>query len=558
MSPYDFNETALTKAVGYCRVSSKAQLKKGDGLNSQEARIREYAAMRGYEIEEVFKDNITGSEKVRPAMQALLAHLRKHKREGRIVLVDDMSRFARDIRGHLDLRDLMRTAGARLESPTMKFGDDPDSIFFENIMATVHQHQREKNAEQTRNRQRGRLLNGYWPFISCMGLKHVLMPGQGRVLVRDEPIASIIQEAMEGYASGRFQTQAEVRRFFESQPAFPKTSDGSVRNQLVNDILTKSLYAGYVEGPEGWDVPLRKGRHEGLVTFEVFERIQRRLKGASYSPARADLSVDFPLRGSVVCACCGHPLTSCWSTGKVGTKHPYYMCFRQGCTQYRKSIRRSLIEGEFAELLSQLTPAPSLAEITRAMFKDAWEQRKAQASQIAAGYRKELAKVEAGIARLVDRIVASNADAVVDACERRIAEYERTKLVLAERIESAGQSHGKFEELFELALSFLSNPRKLWESGRFEHQKLVLRMSFSGQLAYAPQTGFRTPETTMPFKLLGGVRADVGGMAEREGFEPPVELPPRRISSAVHSTTLPPLREMEGRVRPVDTRRLMA
>lgn len=36
-------------------------------------------------------------------------------------------------------------------------------------------------------------------------------------------------------------------------------------------------------------------------------------------------------------------------------------------------------------------------------------------------------------------------------------------------------------------------------------------------------------------------------MAEREGFEPPVGLPPRRISSAVHSSTLPPLREMRGR-----------
>ena len=31
-------------------------------------------------------------------------------------------------------------------------------------------------------------------------------------------------------------------------------------------------------------------------------------------------------------------------------------------------------------------------------------------------------------------------------------------------------------------------------------------------------------------------------LAEREGFEPPMELPPCRISSAVHSTTLPPLR----------------
>jgi hypothetical protein len=49
-------------------------------------------------------------------------------------------------------------------------------------------------------------------------------------------------------------------------------------------------------------------------------------------------------------------------------------------------------------------------------------------------------------------------------------------------------------------------------------------------------------------------------MAEREGFEPPVELPPRRISSAVHSTTLPPLREVVPvpRERLVETGGLMA
>jgi hypothetical protein len=32
-------------------------------------------------------------------------------------------------------------------------------------------------------------------------------------------------------------------------------------------------------------------------------------------------------------------------------------------------------------------------------------------------------------------------------------------------------------------------------------------------------------------------------LAEREGFEPPIRLPVCRISSAVHSTTLPPLRK---------------
>jgi hypothetical protein len=34
-------------------------------------------------------------------------------------------------------------------------------------------------------------------------------------------------------------------------------------------------------------------------------------------------------------------------------------------------------------------------------------------------------------------------------------------------------------------------------------------------------------------------------VAEREGFEPPIRLPVCRISSAVHSTTLPPLQVYE-------------
>jgi hypothetical protein len=33
------------------------------------------------------------------------------------------------------------------------------------------------------------------------------------MLIRDEPLASITHEAPEGYASGRFEPQAEVKRF---------------------------------------------------------------------------------------------------------------------------------------------------------------------------------------------------------------------------------------------------------------------------------------------------------------------------------------------------------
>lgn len=176
---------------------------------------------------------------------------------------------------------------------------------------------------------RARIMNGYWPFHTCMGYRHVSKAGEGRVLVRDEPVASIIQEGLEGFASARFQLQAEVKRFFESRPEFPKDSKGLVRNQLIHEILTKPLYAGYVGAPD-WGIPLRKGRHEGLISFEAFERIQRRLTEGAKTPARADIREDFPLRGAVACAHCGKPLTSCWSTSKTGERHPYYHVLRQG------------------------------------------------------------------------------------------------------------------------------------------------------------------------------------------------------------------------------------
>ena len=220
------SETA--SAVIYARVSSVAQMQKGHGLGSQETRCREFARLKGYEVADVFCDEaVSGGIIDRPGMLAMLAYLKKNRRAGQVVLIDDISRLARDMKAHLDLRDAIAAAGARLESPSIEFGEDSDSILVENLLASVSQHQRQKNAEQTRNRMRARVQNGYWPFISCIGFKHIHAPGQGKVLVRDEPLASIIQEGLEGYASSRLTSQAEVKRFFESHRLSRRTAPGS-------------------------------------------------------------------------------------------------------------------------------------------------------------------------------------------------------------------------------------------------------------------------------------------------------------------------------------------
>jgi len=64
--------------------------------------------------------------------------------------------------------------------------------------------------------------------------------------MRDEPVASYLQEALEGFASGRFETQAKVKCFLESCPDFPKdTKTGSIciglrLSELGREIITIS------------------------------------------------------------------------------------------------------------------------------------------------------------------------------------------------------------------------------------------------------------------------------------------------------------------------------
>lgn len=431
-----------TKAVLYCRVSDKAQESRGSGLLSQEAISREYARFKGYDIVETFHEVLTGGEQNRPVMASLLVYLRKHKREGRIVIIDDISRFARDVPGHWYLRTQLRTAGGFLESPRIEFGDDADSIFRENILASAAQHQRQKNAEQTKSRMRGRIMNGYWPFAKPVGYVFKRVAGHGNMLVRDEPRASILIEALEGFANGRFASQVEVKRFLDAQPEFPKEkSSGEVHPQRVTDILTRPIYAGYVEAPS-WEVSRRKGQHEPLISLATFERIQERLVENAKAPYRKDLNTDFVLRGAVACAECGGSLTACWSKSATGKLYPYMLCHTAGCPSRRKSVPRDRIETEFGTLLKSIEPAPAMFALVRTMFRHAWDQRSAQAAAIALSYRKERDGIDAQLDKLMDRIVEASSPTVA-AYERKIAELENRKLVIAEKIdEQTKPRHG--------------------------------------------------------------------------------------------------------------------
>ena len=105
----------------------------------------------------------------------------------------------------------------------------------------------------------------------------------------------------------------------------------------------------------------------------------------------------------------------------------------------------------------------------------------------------------------------ASSTSVVGAYEKRIGQLEQKKLKLTQKCAQNDQPTRPFEEMFERTMLFLANPCKIWENGGLEYKRMVLRLVFADILAYTRGIGYRTPKTTIPFKVL----EDISGLKRK-------------------------------------------
>ena len=512
---------AAPRAVIYCRVSTTKQTIRGHGLESQEMRCREHADLRGYAVAAVFPDDASGGGDfmARPGMVALLSFLKAQPDTPHIVIFDDLKRFARDAEFHIKLRRELNAVGAKVECLNFKFEDSPEGEFIETIMAAQGELERKQNRRQVIQKMKARVHAGYYLFAPVYGYVYAKVAGHGKMLVPDGDRAKIVRDCFEGLASGRFQSASEVKRHLEEVSDLPRNKHGEIRWTFVTETLRRSLYAGLIS-VERWNIENIPGKHEPLISYETWSRAQEVLDGRVLAPARKDISEDFPLRGFILCADCGKPLCACWSKSKTGPRHPYYLCVQKTCPSKRKSIRRADVEEPFEEALRTLRPTEKLFRICRKMFRDAWELRRHDSLQTTSRLKDEAQELQTRIDRVVDRLLEAETDTVVSAYETRIERMQHDKRLIENRIKNAGKPSASFEETFELAMRFLSNPWKIWDMGHLGLRRTVLRLAFLEPVTYCRKEGLRTLKTAIPFSMLAEFSAVKCGVVEPRGIEP--------------------------------------
>jgi site-specific DNA recombinase len=505
-------------AVLYVRVSTDEQANGPLNLGNQEKRCREYCKQQGWPVMEVFVDPGESARSVeRPEFQRMLAYCRTHRSKVRYVVVQDLSRFARNNQDQAQTISELGRIGVLLRS-TYESNIDETAAgkLAANIFGTFNQYFSDALSEKMRDRTRQSVSAGRFPWRAPIGYQNI-GGKDGPNIKPDEKRAPLIRQAFELVAAGQHK-QSEVLQIVTDEGLI--TAGGRpLPKQTFQAVLRNPLYAGFVTLPSDPNFEAVRGLHEPIVSQEVFDRVQAILDGRRPSMVpKKKVNPLLPLKCFVRCDSCGTPLTGGLARGRT-KKYPRYWCRKQGCRAVKLSSTR--LEDEFLALLGRLRANPETVAAFPKMAARVWEEKQGGSERESQRLRKQLEEQKRLKSQLLkmrmqgelsrEEFEQANADFAAE-----IYAIEDQLLAVVSRRDTADS----FVRFAELQLMDIANS---WRIAAPDQRQRVQNLLFEGGLDYSPNLGILNRSNSSLFSVLEAMNSENGLLVGPEGFEPPTK-----------------------------------
>lgn len=483
------------RAVIYTRVSSRKQVEQGHGCESQESACRNYAKSLGWTVLGVFHEEaISGASDNRPALNKMLSFIKKLEGE-KVVLMDDVSRLARDHIKYGLFKKRIEEVGAKTAFVTMKFDETPEGNYVETIIAATAELERKQNARRTKSRMTARAKAGYYVSRAPYGYEYINDKIEGKVLVHQKPEAKFIKNALEGYASGHLETQFDVQDYL-----YQNLGKRYCYNSIVG-LLTRKFYTGIIDMPSLG--VYTNGKHKPLITEVVFQKIQQRLTQKRVV-LRTERLADFPLKSSIVCSVCGNRYTGSVSKGR-SKYYAYYHCANKSCSDRGKTTAKKLLENQFLDLLEESKIRPETFDIMLAMMNDLKDDFAKKWKESAYHKRQEVNRLNKQIEGCIDKLLAFNEPSLESRVRSRITNLEQRKLSLEKSLKAPDTFEQSFRTALEDCKKYVQNPKEQWLQANDKDKRMLPKLFFEGHLVYTRNEGFRTAPKSPPLRALRGI-----------------------------------------------------
>ncbi len=483
--------TAKTRVVIYCRVSSREQEDTGYSLDAQEKLLREYTekgdfklAVKPYKITES-----ASGKQIRKAFDEMMRYIEKNNIP--VIICEKIDRLTRNLKDAAQISDWLTSDERRaVHFVKENFIVNKNTKAHENLVwdmkVAIARFYTNNLSEEVRKGQKEKLSQGWIPMRAKLGYKTVGEKGH-KMHVIDKTKAPFIRKMFELYATGNYSLKALVSIMHKE--GLRNNTGRKVGKSRMHKLLSDPFYCGKIT----WRAQVYSGKQEPLVSQELFDTVQIKLARKTVNPQyRKHLPV---FKAMLKCGECGGMIT--WEIQK-GRWYGHCNHYRQ-CNQ-RKYVRQDNVEEQLFPYFDNV--APKSEGVVRWLEK-ALKESHADEITYNSSKRSELNRIIATADRRIEEAYKDKIDGNMpaDVCKKVIEGSTREKEAALSSLMSLSEARTAYYEagyaIHELAMK--AKEIYLSEKSTTEDKRLLLSYVFTN---HTLQEGMVSPNYTLAFKFL--------------------------------------------------------
>lgn len=346
----------VTQKVRYClyaRKSTESEERQVLSIDSQIKEMLQLADRECLEIVAMKRESHSAKETgQRPIFNEIIEEIHEGKYNGILTWAPDrISRNAGDLGRVVDLMD----AGKLMEIRTFSqsFSNNPNEKFLLMILGSQAKLENDNRGINVKRGLRTRCEMGLWPTVPPTGyLTQKLMDRKCQLII-DPERGHVVKKIFEKMAYDKWSGR-RIHQWLKFELNFMTVGNKNLSLGNIYRMLQNPFYYGPFEYPKGsgtW----YQGKHEPLITKEIFEKVQEQLKRDNIIRQ----SREFAFTKLMVCGLCGSGISAeeKYKQLKDGTtaKYIYYGCGRSKDRHCKNPyMREEELTDQFIKLMDKI------------------------------------------------------------------------------------------------------------------------------------------------------------------------------------------------------------
>jgi DNA invertase Pin-like site-specific DNA recombinase len=490
----------ITKDGNRALIFNRCSTEKQDSLSWQEKVCKNLCEQREWIVEKCFGEKESATDDNREVFQEMINYAIKEKINH--IVIYSYNRFSRT--GDLSLLQKLRSKGIKVHAASQSVDDQtPSGRFSQKLYLMFAEMENEQRRDSIVEGLREKLERGEWPGKPTIGYDKRYVTGKKEH--DHDKRQCFVNETGELIRQAFLWKDEENISNVEIQSRLQSMGLKLTLTKL-NFIFKNPFYCGYITNNILESGKMIKGKHEPLISEEVFLRVNGIIKNKTHGWNVIREHKEMPLKASIRCCKCNRLLTAYPQKGK----YIYYKCPNIGC---RLNIRNEKLHKLFEQELLRYSFDPSLIPILKTELERTYRTIYELDTNRAKPMKDELTRLRNELETMEFNLAVGKISSEI--YEKHSASHYRKIKQIEEDLKILVEDSSNLSNYIETSLKNVSNLLNLWHlhdySGKVRLQKLI----FPDGLQYDHENRtVRTPKVNPIVSLITTISNDLAIQSE--------------------------------------------